>query len=159
MALKLKLNGGRGYETCNTKEVKIEHQEEARAEEEETVEEQAPVPLDTNVNNNSHSLFSNVEVCINNHQIYNSNGLHAHKSYISNNFKEATSEYKGVLQLEGYSAFTGSYTGNPFCYQFFGLRQIRNLRGGQPIVDFDAADNCRLYVTTMKAINFQEDVL
>ena len=39
---------------------------------------------------------------INNQQIYNSNGLHAHKSYISNNFKGAISEYKGVLHCEGY---------------------------------------------------------
>ena len=56
------------------------------------------------------------------------------------------------------SAFTGSYTENPFWYQHFELRKIRILRGGQPIVDFDAADNCRLYVTTMKAMNFQDDV-
>ena len=37
------------------------------------------------------------------------------------------------------------------------LNLIGILRGGQPIVDFDAADNCRLYVTTMKAMNFQDD--
>ena len=55
------------------------------------------------------------------------------------------------------SAFTGSFTENPFWYQQFDLRQIRILRGGQPIVDFDTADNCRLYVTTMKAMNFQYD--
>ena len=54
------------------------------------------------------------------------------------------------------SAFTGSFTENPFWYQHFDLRQIRILRGGQPIVDFDAAHNCRLYVTTMKAMNFQD---
>ena len=54
------------------------------------------------------------------------------------------------------SAFTGSYSENPFWYQQFDLRQIRILRGGQPIVDFDAADNCRLYVTTVKAMNFQD---
>ena len=53
------------------------------------------------------------------------------------------------------SAFTGSYTENSFRYQKFDLRQNRILRGGQPTLDFDAADNCRLYVTTMKAINFQ----
>ena len=35
-------------------------------------------------------------------QIYNSNGLYAHKSYISNNFKAAISEYKGVLHCDGY---------------------------------------------------------
>ena len=56
------------------------------------------------------------------------------------------------------SAFTGSYTENPFWYQQFELRQIRILRGGQPIVDFDAADNCRISVTTMKAMSFQDDI-
>ena len=56
------------------------------------------------------------------------------------------------------SAFTGSYTDYPFWYQHFDLRQIRTLRGGQPVVDFDAADNCRLYVTTMKAKNFGDDI-
>ena len=29
---------------------------------------------------------------------------------------------------------------------------------GQPVVDFDAADNCRLYVTTMKSMNFQDAI-
>ena len=254
-----------------------------------------------------HSIFSNVEVYTNNQQIYNSNGLYAHKSYISNNFKAAIFEDKGVLHCEGFdyeqdpeditnplpdplftrrmkllsrpdgsklycklgidffstsellypnmkirlrlirarhnfymisdnpkvclrivgcslytlrigleddyhtkrmdmlayspveynyletlaktfiitarqnqfirkiifnnapirrvaiamntnSAFTGSFLENPFWYQQFDLRQIRILRGGQPIVDFDTADNCRLYVTTMKAMNFQDDV-
>ena len=56
------------------------------------------------------------------------------------------------------SAFTVSYTENPFWYQQFDLRQFRILRGGQPIVDFDAADNCRLYPTKMKAMNFQHDI-
>ena len=255
-----------------------------------------------------HSKFSNVDVYINNLQIYCSNGLYAHKSYISSNFKRAIFEYKGVLHCEGYdykqdpeditnslpdhffkrrmkllsrpdsfmlygkigvdffstsellylnmkirrrlirakpnlymisdipnvslgivycslytrrialkddyhtdrldvltyapveynffetltktliiparqdqfiqenifnnapirrvaiamntnSAFTGSYTENPFWYLQFDVRQIRILRGGQPIVDFDTADNCRLYVTTMKAMNFQDDIL
>ena len=254
-----------------------------------------------------HSIFSNVEVYINNQQIYNSNGLYAHKSYISNNFKAAIFEYEGVLHCEGYdyeqdpenisnplpdpfftrrmkllsrpdvfmlygklgidffstsellylnikirllliraspnfymisdnpnvslgivdcslhtrrialkddyhkkrmdmlayapveynlletlaktfiiparqnqfiqknifnnasirrvaivmntnSAFTGSFTENPFCYQQFNLKQIRTHGGGQPIVDFDTTDNCRLYVTTMKAMNFQDDI-
>ena len=56
------------------------------------------------------------------------------------------------------SAFSGSFTENSFCYQQFGLRQIIILRGGQPIVDFYTADNCRLFVTTMKAMNFQDDI-
>ena len=49
-----------------------------------------------------HSMFSNVEVYIMNKQIYTSNGLYAHKSYISNNFKAAISEYGGVLHCEGF---------------------------------------------------------
>ena len=306
LALKLKLVKGPGYRTYNTKEVKKEHKEEAKAKEEETADEE-PVPLITQVNNILHSIFSNVEVYINNQQIYNSNGLYAHKSYISNNFKGAISEYKGVLHCEGYdceefpdeimeaplsepfftrrkkmlsrpdgfmlygklgedffstsellypnmknrlrlirarpnfymirdnpnvslgivdcslytrrialkddflkkrldllaytpvefnyletlaktftiparqnqfiqenifnnapvrriaiamntnSAFTGFYTKNPFWYQEFDLRQIRIL-GGQPKVDFDVAENCRFYITTMKAMNFQDDI-
>ena len=84
---KLKLVRGCGYETYNSKEVKKEHEEEAKAEEEETAKEDAPVPLVTHVNNILHSIFSNVELYINNQQIYNSNGLYAHKSYISRNFK------------------------------------------------------------------------
>ena len=307
LALKLKLVKGRGYETYNIKKVKKEHKEEAKAAEKETVEEE-PVPLITHVSNILHSIFSNVEVYINNQQIHKPNGLYAHKSYNSNNFKGAISEYKGVLHCEGYdyeefpdeimeallsepsfsrrmkmlsrpdgfmlygklgvdffsasellypnmkirlrlikarpnfhmisdnpnvslgivdcsvytrrialnddyhkkrmdmlaytpvefnyletlaktfiilarqnqfiqenifnkaavrriaiamntnSAFTGSYTENPFWYQQFQLRQFRILRGGQSIVDFDAADNCRLYVTIMKAMNFQNDI-
>ena len=79
---------------------KKEHRGEAKTQE-ETAEEE-PVPLVTHVNNILHSIFSNVEVYINNQQIYNSNGLYAHKSYISNNFKGAISEYKRVLHCEGY---------------------------------------------------------
>ena len=55
------------------------------------------------------------------------------------------------------SAFTGSFTENPFWYKQFDLRQIIILKGVQPFVDFGTADNCRLYVTTMKAMNFQDD--
>ena len=63
-----------------------------------------------------------------------------------------------AIAMNTNSAFAGSYTENPLRYQQFDLTQIRILRGGQPIVDFDAADNCRLYVTTMKAMNFQDDI-
>ena len=56
------------------------------------------------------------------------------------------------------SAFTASFTENPFWYQHFDLRQIRILRRGQPFADFDTADNCRLYVTTMKTMNFEDDI-
>ena len=49
-----------------------------------------------------------------------------------------------AIAMNTNSAFTGSFTENPFWYQQFDLRQIRILRGGQPIVDFDLAGNCRL---------------
>ena len=49
-----------------------------------------------------HSIISNIELYINNQQIHNCNGLYAHKSYISNNFKAVISEYKGVLHCEGF---------------------------------------------------------
>ena len=55
------------------------------------------------------------------------------------------------------SAFTGSFLENPFWFQQFDLSQFRIFRGEQSIVDFETADNCRPYVTTMKAMNFQDD--
>ena len=55
-------------------------------------------------------------------------------------------------------AFRGSYTKNLFWYQQFDLRKCRKLRSCQSIVNFDAADNCRLYDTSTKAMNFQEDI-
>ena len=310
MALKLKFVKGRGYDTYESKEKKKEHKDESvvftetGTDDEEEEEEVARV---TYVNNIMHSIFPNVEVYINNQQISNSNGLYALKSYISNNFKAAIFENKGVLRCEGSdyeqdpedisnplpdpfftrrmkllsrpdgfmlygkfgidffstselpypnmkfrlrliserpnfymlsdnpnvrlgivdcslytrlialkddyhkkrmdmlvyapveynylktlaktfiiparqnqfiqenifnnapvrriaiamntnSAFTGSFTENPFWYQRIDLRQSRKLRGGQPIVDSDTADNCRLYVTTMKTMNFQDDI-
>ena len=63
-----------------------------------------------------------------------------------------------AIAMKTNSAFTGSCTEDPFWYQQSVLRQIRILRGGQPIEDFDTADNCRFYVTTMKAMNFQDDI-
>ena len=55
-------------------------------------------------------------------------------------------------------AFTGFFTENQFCCQQFDLRQVRILRGRQSIVDFDTADKGRLFETTMKAMNFQDDM-
>ena len=64
-------------------------------------EEEEEVARVTYVNNILHSLFSNVDVYINNPQTYHSNGLYAHKSDISNSFKGAITENKGVLHCEG----------------------------------------------------------
>ena len=92
VALKLKLVKGRGYD--KVKEAKKEHNVDDVITEDadnDTTNE-VTVPFISHVHNNMHSVFSNVEVYINNRQIYNSNGLYAHKSYVSNNFKGAISE-------------------------------------------------------------------
>ena len=105
LALKLKFVKGCGYNTYENKEKKKKQKDksvvftETGTDDEEEQEEVARV---TYVNNIMHSIFSNVEVYINNQQIYNSNGLYAHKSYISNNFKAAISEYERVLHCESY---------------------------------------------------------
>ena len=267
------------------------------------IEEDEGVPHITPVNNILHSIFSNGKLNFNNHQIYKSNQLFAHKSYISNNFESTLTDYQGVLHCEGYdyeenpenllegpfflrrmklystlggfmlygklgidfpttlellylsmkvrirliqapsifymisenpnvslgivdcslytrramlkedyhkkrmsqlayapvdynyletlakiyiflarqnqivqenkfnnapiyrisiamksnSAFTGSFAENPLWCQQFNLRDNRILRGRQPVVHNDTTDICRFYVTTMKAMNFQDD--
>ena len=63
-----------------------------------------------------------------------------------------------AIEMNTNSAFFECYTENLFGYQPFDLRQLRILRGRQQIVDVDAADNCRLYVTTMKAMKFPNDI-
>ena len=64
-----------------------------------------------------------------------------------------------AIAMNTNSAFSESYTENPFWYQQFDLRQIKTLRENQPMVEFDhPADNCRPYVTTMKSMNFQDDI-
>ena len=78
--------------------------------------------------------------------------------FIQENFLNNAPVRRIAVAMNTSSAFTGSHTENQFWYQQFDLRQIRIPRGGQPIVDFDAADNCRLYVATMKAMNFQDDI-
>ena len=103
MALKLKFVKGRGYDTFESEQKRKEHKDDSVVfTETGDDEEEEEVARVTYVNNIMHSIFSNVEVYINNQQIYNSNGLYAHKSYISNNFKAAISEYKGVLHCESY---------------------------------------------------------
>ena len=62
-----------------------------------------------------------------------------------------------AIAMNSNSAFTGSFAENPIWYQQFYLRDIRILRRGQPIVHHDTTSNCRLPVTTMKAMNFQDD--
>ena len=104
LAVKLNFVKGRGYDTYESKEKKKEHKDDSNVitETGDDEEEQEEVARVTYVNNIMHSIFSIVEVYINSQQIYNSKGLYEHKSYNSNNFKAAISEYKVVLHCEGY---------------------------------------------------------
>ena len=63
-----------------------------------------------------------------------------------------------AIVMNSNSVFTGSFANHPFWYQQFNLRDISILRGGQPNIHHDTTDDCRLYVTTMKAMNFQDDI-
>ena len=107
LALKIKLVEGHGFDTYKTTEKKEEHKEdtvftETVDDDREYIEEDEGVPDITHEHNFLHSIFSNAELNINNHQIYNSNGLYAHKSHISNNFKNTLSDYNGGFHCEGY---------------------------------------------------------
>ena len=84
-------------------------------------EKNTPVLLGTQVNNSLHSIFSIVEVYINNQERYKSNGLYAHKSYFSNNLKGAISEYKQVLLCRGFDCeeFPDDIIETPLCDPFF----------------------------------------
>ena len=56
------------------------------------------------------------------------------------------------------SAFTGSFAESPSGYQQFNLRVNKILRVREPNVHHDTTDNRRLYSTTMKAMNFQDNI-
>ena len=105
LALKLKFVKRQGDDTYKSKKKKKEHKNESvvftetGTDNDEGEKKRARV---TYVNNIMHSIFSNVEVYINNLQIYNSNGLYAHKSSISTNFEAAISQYKRLSHSEGY---------------------------------------------------------
>ena len=63
-------------------------------------EQEAPVLLVTHMNNILHSVFSDVEVYINNEQIYNSNVCTQTLRF--QQLRGAILEYKGVLHCQGY---------------------------------------------------------
>ena len=71
LALKLKFVECRGDKTYNTKENKKEHKLEAKLDEGKEEEQEAAVPLVTDINNTliKRSISSSVEVYINNQQI------------------------------------------------------------------------------------------
>ena len=55
------------------------------------------------------------------------------------------------------SAVAGSFHENPFSYQQFHVRELRIMREGRATVSLDTTSPCRPYVTTMKAMQFNED--
>ena len=55
------------------------------------------------------------------------------------------------------SAVAGSFYENPFNYQHFHLRELRIIRGARAIIPLDTISPCRPYVTSMKAMQFNED--
>ena len=123
--MKLNFFKGRCYDTWESNEKKSTNRSLffiTKTEPDDGEEEVARV---TYVNNLMHSIFSNVEVYVNNQQIYISNGLYAHESYISNNFREAINEYKGVLNCEGqdYEQAPEDIT-NPLTDPFFTRRKF-----------------------------------
>ena len=56
------------------------------------------------------------------------------------------------------SAFTGHFQDNSFHYRKFGLRELRFVPGGRAVVSTDTTNNCRAYITTRKAMNFNEKI-
>ena len=60
---------------------------------------------------------------------------------------------------ETISSAAESFHENPFNSQQFNLRHIRIIRGGRAIVSLDITSPCRFYVTTRKAMQFDEGFL
>ena len=107
LAPKIEPVKGSGFDTYKTTEKENEQKEgtvftETGDDDVEFIEEAKGVPHITHVNYILHSIFYNAELYINNHQIYNLNGLYAHKSHNFNNFKNTFTDYKGFLHCEGY---------------------------------------------------------
>ena len=106
LALKVKQVKGPGFDTYETTEKK-KHKEnnvftETGDDDVEFIEEGEGVPQINHVNDISHSIYSNAELYINDHQIYTSKGLYAQKHHISIDFKSTLTDYKVVLHCEGF---------------------------------------------------------
>ena len=78
--------------------------------------------------------------------------------FIEENISNNAQVRRIAVAMSTKSAFTRSYTENPFWYQQSDFRHIRILGDGQRTVDFRAAVNCRLYGVTTKALNFQDNL-
>ena len=78
--------------------------------------------------------------------------------FIQENISNSSPIRRIAIAMNSNSVFTGSFAENLFWYQQFILRDIRMLRGGQPLGHHDTTDNCRWFVTTKKAMNFQDNI-
>ena len=63
-----------------------------------------------------------------------------------------------AIAMNTNSLFIGHFQENPFHYQKFGLREQIIVRGGRAIVSVDTTNECRAYLTTMQAMNFNEEI-
>ena len=55
------------------------------------------------------------------------------------------------------SAVAGSFHENPFNYQQFHLRELRNIRVGRAIVSLDTTSHRRPFLTTMEVVLFNKN--
>ena len=55
------------------------------------------------------------------------------------------------------TTFTGSLKTNPLHYQKINFQSIRIVRGSHVVLDMDSTDNVQSYITTMRALKFDED--
>ena len=62
-----------------------------------------------------------------------------------------------AIAMNTNTAFTGTLGTNPFHYRKFDLREVRIVRGNQVIVRMDTRNIVQTYVTTMKALKFDDD--
>ena len=108
LALKLKFVMGPSYETCNTKQLRKVHEEDANLDVETEEEQEVPVPLVTHVKSIMHSIFSIVEVYINNQQKYNSNGLYEKNFFLFEQFQGSHLWRQGIFMLRGFGLWRKS---------------------------------------------------
>ena len=108
LAFKIKLNKGRGFDTYQKTEKKQDHKENnvftgTGEDDVQFVDENWERVFNiTHVSNIQHSIISNAELSINNHQVYKLSELYAQKSHNSNKNKSTLTDYKGVLHCESY---------------------------------------------------------
>ena len=77
--------------------------------------------------------------------------------YIQENIFNNAPIRRLALAMNTNTAFKGSKDSNPYHYQKFNLREIKIVRGNQVVVNIDTSDDIRAYVTTMRALKFEED--